>query len=102
MKIVSIDKNGYGRKFTTIKVEHNEICSTEVLLGSSYMPKDLSGKYHEIRVEPFHGNFVVGCGNGSAMGWTYNLTEKQAHNIARAFCAYIEESTLVAHVYFKI
>ncbi len=124
MKILNIDLNDYDRKFITIEVEPNETCKCEPYEypdGLSYYPQEPSevkdsdhGRTHEILIRRRHfstgltgqtigygDTWALGCGSGSAMGWTLGLDLETAKNAAKAYCNCIENNVLVASVYFN-
>ena len=117
MKVLSIDKNSYGRLFVSIEIQRNESCLTRPFVqpgGLSFYPVSPDGEYYAIRVEQHrhtaltgrtigYGNtWAVGCGSGAAMGWSLGHSLEEAVNAARAFCATIESFNSVARVHLNL
>lgn len=116
-KILNTEFNDYQRKFVTIEIEPNEQCACKPFYyphSYEFYPVDKAGCTHNIRVcrrnyttgltgQPlgYGKTWLVGCGSGSGMGWSYGLTLEKALNAARAYCNVIENDDMIASVYFN-
>ena len=115
MEVVKVEKNKYKRNFISITINGKESFNGNCYKHGydySFYTKDKSGRTHSIEVRrgrnttgltgqliSYKDTYNVGYGSGACMGWSLDLSLREAVAIARAKMLACETMKLVAGVY---